>query len=199
MNRTIIALLTGVAVLGFASSTYAADLIVEAPMAYEAPAGGNWDGPFIGIFGGYGAGELTDDLSNDISGYLLGVDAGVNFTIVDGVVAGVVGDIAWSNIEADGADIVLQWSGSVRGRLGFDGGSFMPYLTAGLAFGSVDAGAVTNTHLGWTGGAGIEFAATEELSLNLEYRYTDLAPENFAGPDVGAQFHQVTAGLHWNF
>lgn len=204
MNRTLIALLAGVATVGFASATYAADLIVDAePMApmYEA-ASGNWDGPFIGVFGGLASGELSDDFSGDsISGWLLGVDAGVNFTITDGVVAGVVGDIAWANIEDEGSDVFLDWSGSVRGLLGFDGGAFMPYVTAGVAFGAgyAEPPDVSNTHVGWTAGAGVQFAATEDLSVNLEYRYTDLAPENYAGPDIGFEFHQVTAGLRWSF
>jgi outer membrane immunogenic protein len=202
MNRIALTLLAGVAALGFASSTFAADLIVEAPEAPMVAASGSWDGPFIGGFIGYASGEETDDFSGDsISGWLLGVDAGVNFTLTEGIVAGVVGDIAWTNMEDEFSEVFIDWSGSIRGRVGFDGGAFMPYLTAGLAFGSGYAAPpdVSNTHFGWTAGAGVEFAATEDLSVNLEYRYTDLGPENYSGPDIGFAYHQVTAGLHWNF
>ena len=77
----------------------------------------------------------------------------------------------------------------------------MPYLTAGLAFGGGYAVPpdVSNTHIGWTVGAGVEFAVTEDLSLDLQYRYTDLAPQNYDGPDIGFETHSVTAGLNWSF
>ena len=97
MNRTIITLLAGVATLGFVSSTYAADLIVDAePMApmYEA-ASGNWDGAYIGVFGGYGWGTLTDeegywdlvDEEYDTTGWLVGLTAGADFTVSEAIVA----------------------------------------------------------------------------------------------------------------
>jgi len=232
MNRITLALLAGVATLGFVSSTYAADLIVEAPAApMMAAASGNWDGPFIGVFAGYGWGEADHTAAGgppgplpvggndmDLSGWLVGVNAGANFTLTDGIVAGVVGDLAWSNIGGeitggafDGTTHDINWLGSVRGRLGFDGGAFMPYLTAGLAFANAtrhtDLGAgedVDATHIGWTVGAGVEFAVADNVSLDLQYRYTDYGAQtyDFAGPndpEVGLTTHAVTLGVNWGF
>ena len=199
MNRLTTTLLSSIAVLGFASAAQAADLVIYEPMepAYSAPSG-SWDGPYIGIFGGYGTGDLTDEAGGDIEGWLLGVNAGVNFTLTDGIIAGVVGDMAWSDMSQ--GEFTLPWVGSVRGNLGFDGGVFMPYLTAGLAggYGEVD-GVDENFHFGWTAGAGVAFAATEDLSVDLQYRYTDLSPEEYGGTNAGAEYHQITVGLNWAF
>lgn len=195
MNRIALTLLAGVAVLGFASSTSAADLIVDAPMAYEAPAGGNWDGPYIGVFGGYASGTLSGPTDIDVSGWLLGVNAGVNFTLTDGVVAGVVGDIAWSDVSGSGPE--FNWFGSVRGLIGFDGGAFLPYLTAGLGFAHEDFYDVTA--FGWTAGAGVKFAVTDDVSLNLEYRYSDFGEADYGGSDATLTANQVTFGLNWSF
>ncbi|RYH12667.1 MAG: porin family protein, partial [Alphaproteobacteria bacterium] len=200
MNRIALTLLAGVAVLGFASSTYAADLIVDsAPMApvYDAPAG-NWDGAYIGAFAGYGWGTLTDEdgafsppgADYDTTGWLLGVNAGYNFTVSEAIVAGIVGDIAWSNQEADTAfgldDATINWQGSIRGRLGFDGGAFLPYVTAGLAFANATVEDTpdedTQTHIGWTAGAGVEFAVADNVSLDLQYRYSDFGTATY---DIG--------------
>lgn len=229
MKRIITALLTTVAGVGLMSSAFAADLIVEQPvMPGIVDAGGNWDGPFIGVFAGGGWGRANHEYSggvgndiDDMSGWLVGVDAGFNFTVGSGLVLGVVGDIAWSDIKGSllnapvgGYNEIKQkidWQGSVRGRVGFDGGAFMPYLTGGLAFAhgvretfGPPAGPFENTHVGWTVGAGVEFAATEDLSIDVLYRFSDYGEEvyNTSGsttPKVSLQTHTLTAGLHWNF
>ena len=217
MTRFSILAAVGVSALAMASAAQAADLIISEPMVGVVESTGNWDGMFIGVFGGYGWGSTTDEFgaSIDVSGWLVGVDAGANFYLSDGIVAGVVGDIAWSNMGGESASGILydvDWVGSLRGRLGFDGGAFMPYLTGGLAVAatSVDAtallGGITDsaTHIGWTVGAGVEIAATEELSIDLLYRYSDYGSQTYeidgTGPfEADLVTHQVTAGLHWNF
>ncbi len=227
MNRIATTLLAGVSALGFASATQAADLMVDyAPMSPGiVDVSGDWDGAYVGVFGGYGSG-LADHVSGpgtndvDLEGFLLGVTAGVNFTLTEGIVAGVVGDLAWSNIGGeivgggfDGTVHTINWMGSVRGRLGFDGGAFMPYLTAGLAFANASrhtellGGDDTDaTHIGWTAGAGVEFAVTEDVSVDLQYRYTDLGEQVYVWPDIAAidptidmHTHAVTVGLNWSF
>lgn len=241
MNRIAISLLAGISALGFVSSVSAADLIVEAP--YVAPGivdvGGEWDGAFIGVFGGYGwatadhvgseadpdslAGSpfLPDGGDVDAAGWLLGVNAGVNFTVSSGIVVGVVGDLAWSNISGSetypglgGTEFTydINWQGSVRGRVGFDGGAFLPYMTAGLAFANathtndIGPGASADaTHVGWTIGAGVEFAVAENMSLDLQYRYSDLGEQIYdvgaggTNPNIALTTQAVTLGLNWGF
>ncbi|MGA8170663.1 MAG: TonB-dependent siderophore receptor, partial [Methylocystis sp.] len=81
--------------------------------------------------------------------------------------------------------------GSVRARAGYTFGRLLPYATGGVAIGSfksdaqlfgvdVDGmsslaagGAHTATRVGWTLGAGLEYAVNNHWSMRAEYRYTD--------------------------
>lgn len=249
MKRIALSLLASTAMLGFATSTFAADLIVEAP--YVAPGvvdvSGNWDGAYVGVFGGYVWGDvdhtgvipglfLDTGADLDIAGWQLGVRAGADFTVGSGIVVGVVGDVAWSNVEGSGtfedgdnanlgigADVVdvtydLDWQGSVRGRVGVDAGAFLPYVTAGLAFAHMnhsigieggffdgDYREGDDTYFGWTAGAGVEFAVADNMSLNLEYRYSDFGEATIDmglganDPTFALTSHAVTAGINLRF
>lgn len=214
MNRHIV-LFAAISTIALTSAAQAADLIVAAPGEVGViDQTGSWDGPYVGAFVGYGAGEYVEDggFSTDVEGWTVGLTAGADFTIADGIVAGVVGDIAWSNIGADfgAGEVGIDWTGSLRGRVGFDGGAFLPYLTAGLAVASahgesfiMGGGEDTQTHVGWTAGAGVAFALSEDLSLDLLYRYTDYGTATYDvgfGPyDVDFTTHTVQAGLNWKF
>jgi outer membrane immunogenic protein len=221
MTRFAISLLTGVAVLGFASTTFAADLIVDEPAAAPAmvAASGNWDGAYIGAFTGYGWGTLTDEegywgtngQEYDAEGWQAGLTAGANFTISEAIVAGIAADIAWADIggDAESGDFTYNtnWTGSLRGRLGFDGGAFLPYVTAGLAFANNtldDSGNYedTQTHIGWTAGVGVEFAVADNVSLDLQYRYSDYGSKTYSldgDYDFSLTSHAVTAGINFKF
>ena len=221
MNRFAIALLAGVAGVSVMSSAFAADLIIDepAPAVGIVSTTGNWDGLFIGAFAGAGWGTVTDedgvftavDTDYDLSGWELGVNAGFNVTVSEAIVAGIVGDIAWSHISGDNADgfeYDVNWIGSVRGRLGFDGGAFLPYVTAGVAFANATLGDTvaaiddTQTHIGWTVGAGVEFAVADNVSLDLQYRYTDYGSKDYdipAASSFGLTSHAITAGVNFKF
>jgi outer membrane immunogenic protein len=224
MTRFTAILLAGVATVGLSSATYAADLIIDEPIVSPGvvDVGGNWEGVYLGVFGGYGSGSVTDEDdygffddedSMGIDGWLVGVNAGANFYITDGIVGGIVGDIAWSNIEGYDdyyeTQYNIDWQGSLRGKLGFDAGAFMPYLTGGLAFAnaSIDqydgSYSDSQTHIGWTVGAGVEVAVTEDVSLDLLYRYSDFGSKEYDaynGDDsFGLSTHAVTLGVNWKF
>ncbi len=223
MNRFVFALLAGVSSLAMAASANAADLIIEEPMmpGIVEAAGGDWEGVYLGVFGGYTWGTFSDETSEfdieddeiNVDGFHLGVTAGANFYLTDGIVAGIVGDIAWSNqtgtedyFDDEVIEATINWFGSVRGKLGFDAGSFMPYVTAGLGFanGSIaweDEGD-SQTHIGWTAGIGVDIAATEDMSINLEYRYADYGSKEYDIVDpteVGLTDHIFSVGLNWKF
>lgn len=202
MNRFVIALLSGVAGLALVSGAQAADLIIDEPAAGVVEvAGGNWDGLYVGAFVGGLGGTFEDEGSNeyDISGWLAGVNLGANFTVADGIVLGVVGDVAWSNAENDVDPLSVDWTASLRGRLGFDAGSFLPYLTAGLAVAGAEIGDANETHVGWTVGAGVEFAVAENISVDLLYRYSDYGTATYNGSDFDLTAHAVTVGLNFKF
>jgi outer membrane immunogenic protein len=203
MNRFVIALLSGVAGLALVSGAQAADLIIDEPAAGVVEvAGGNWDGLYVGAFVGGLAGTFEDDVPQeyDISGWLAGVNLGANFTVADGIVLGVVGDVAWSNAEnQDNLDLAVNWTASLRGRLGFDGGAFLPYLTAGLAVAGGEIEGISETHVGWTVGAGVEFAVADNISVDLLYRYSDYGTATYNVEDIGLTAHAVTVGLNFKF
>ncbi len=229
MKRLVLSLLVGTAALGLASTTYAADLIIEEPAPVGVvEAAGNWDGLYIGGFVGYGWGEVSDpndyyDFADtnqviDLSGFLAGVAIGANFTVANGIVAGVVGDLAWANIHGESFDYYddiwvehdINWTASLRGKLGFDAGAFLPYLTAGLAVANATSTpdndpdyTDTQTHIGWTVGAGVEFAVTEDLSVDLLYRYSDYGTKVYdawyGDDELGLTAHTVQVGLNWKF
>lgn len=234
-------LLAGIAALAVTSAATAADLMVESPppgIVYTDEPSGSWDGPYIGAFGGWGMGFAdhtnatggspcvgegipagTDGCDLIMDGWLAGVVVGANFHLSDEIVGGVAADIAWTNIS--GTDIFpgpvgessnrVNWEGSIRGVLGFDGGTFMPYLTGGLAVANAshisDAGATTvsMTHLGGTAGAGIMAALSDNISLDLQYRvsvydereYDSGAP--FPPPVFAIATHRITAGINVGF
>jgi outer membrane immunogenic protein len=220
MKTLLVAALTSVSLLALAPATAsAADLIIDEPMASAGvvDVGGDWEGVYLGAFIGGASGTFDDTVdvgypfyedSIDISGWLVGVNAGANFYIADGIVGGIVGDIAWSHVSGslydDYYEYTINWQGSLRGKLGFDGGSFMPYVTGGLAFANGtldwDGDSDSQTHVGWTVGAGVEIAATEDLSIDVLYRYSDFGEkEYFDDYDFSLNQHAVTVGLNWKF
>src|SRR5713226_6742448 len=164
MKRASIGLLA--AILAWGSAT-AADLspgyqqpIARAPVYYPVY---NWTGFYLGINGGGGWGRSQWDGVDrfDVSGGLIGGTIGYNWQI-NQLVIGAEGDIDWSGIRgstttlcAVGCDTRNHWLGTVRGRLGYAFDRFLPYLTAGLAAGDINAsilgfpgGSVSNA--GWT-------------------------------------------------
>lgn len=204
MNRFVIALLSGVAGLALVSGAQAADLIIDEPAAGVVEvASGNWDGLYVGAFVGGLGGTFAEDNTNnelDISGWLAGVNLGANFTVADGIVLGVVGDVAWTNAEHDVAPFSADWTASLRGRIGFDAGSFLPYLTAGLAVAGGEIAGVNETHVGWTAGAGVEFAVADNISVDLLYRYSDYGNVDYGfANDYSLTSHAVTVGLNFKF
>ena len=224
MNRISLLILAGAATLMSASAASAADLLINQPApSYGGDFGGStggWDGAYVGAFLGYGWGTMADEDGNilndandetDLSGWTVGAKLGANFSVGSGIVLGAEGDVAWAGIggydeDAD-VDFDINWTSSLRGRVGYDAGAFMPYLTGGLAIAGATAsnGGTddTQTHFGWTAGAGVEIAATEQVSIDLSYRYSDYgqATYNVGGSDSDLDLttHGVTAGVNFKF
>lgn len=191
------------------TSVMAADLVID-PIYAPAAAVNDWSGFYVGVFGGYGWGTVNSfGVDNDVDGWLAGGAVGANFALSDVIVAGLVGDVAWSNISGvtGGADINQDWVGSLRARVGYNGGAFLPYVTGGVAATGVSldilGDSTSATYLGWTIGAGVEFAATDNLSIDVLYRYSDYGSKditlNGITEPVSLNNHQVTLGLNWAF
>jgi outer membrane immunogenic protein len=108
-----------------------------------------------------------------------------------GVPFGLLGDNLTVNGKAS-----LDWLGTTRGRVGFvvtPDNRLMIYATGGVAYGggssnfsvfdattgSVFSGSPSSTRVGWTAGAGVEYALTNNWTIRAEYLYADLGSTNF--------------------
>ncbi len=143
--------------------------------------------------------EAPNSTSFKPNGFLGGIYAGYNFNVGNSVILGVDGDFSYDNLKKSisafdsdlnmnaSAESKLQWSSAVRGRVGYAVDRFLPYIAGGVAFGNVKntvsidnytySGSKTMT--GWTLGAGLDYAATDNVILRFEYRYTDFGKKNF--------------------
>ena len=109
--------------------------------------------------------------------------------------AGLEGDVTYNDVHKtftgdNGASMRtnLRWAGAVRARVGYSIDRFLPYIAGGVAFGDVKntyspvAGLSVDqskTLTGWTAGAGIDYAMTDNVILRAEYRYTDFGHKNY--------------------
>jgi len=126
---------------------------MPAALTSPTPVAFNWTGFYAGAHGGYafvGGPGVSDS-------YEVGGQAGVNRQF---------GQIMLG-IEADGG--AVDWGpvtalGSVRGRLGYAFDRFLPYLTGGLAI---------EDSVGWTAGAGVDYAITDHWSIGVDYLHGD--------------------------
>ena len=78
-----------------------------------------------------------------------------------------------------------DWLATVRGRAGYAWDRVLFYGTGGAAFGDLQAAAGvlpfnSTTQVGWTAGAGVEFAFTPNLTGKVEYLYVDLGSQSCA-------------------
>lgn len=213
-----------------ATSVMAADLIVEEDVAVEAMAAAHdWNGAYVGVFGGYGWGDADWgtgwNLTVPLDGWLLGGTVGANFQS-DNLVFGVEGDLAWSDIGGvtdcpnPNFDCTtdINWLGTLRGRVGFAADAALIYATAGLAIAGVENAdddttnaappfVSSNTYVGWTAGAGVEFAVSDNMTVKAEYLYVDLGEQTITAADmnvgadstVGITAHTAKVGLNFAF
>jgi outer membrane immunogenic protein len=171
---------------------------------------------------------------NDLDGFVGGVHAGYNVQF-GAIVVGIEGDIEATGIEStrsetytvgggtftDSYKASLDYQASLRARIGFAFDRALVYATGGLAYGDfggtftssetigtttfIDTVRFSENAYGYTLGAGVEYAFTNNLTARVEYRYTsyDLGSFNdtVAGLTVSSEpdFHTVRAGLSYKF
>jgi outer membrane immunogenic protein len=169
----------------------------------------NWGGVYIGINGGYGFGQSnwqpaggTATGNFDIDGGIVGGTLGFNYQMGQ-FVFGVETDIDWADINGTTSNATTcgtgvtcgfqtsdDYLGTIRGRVGYAFDRVLVYGTAGGAYGDIKAtltnaaipfsGTTTSTEFGWTAGAGIEYAITDNITARVEYLFVDLANGSFS-------------------
>lgn len=168
----------------------------------------SWTGFYIGGHAGYGWSSGSDGVGAiDTSGVLGGGQAGYNYQFANNLVVGLEADLSAADLSGrlGGVSTSVDTLGSVRGRLGYAAGRFMPYVTGGFAFGNqtVDVLGIdqSKTLTGWTAGAGLEYALTDHWTARSEYLYTDLGSKFYdaLGAQAGATSQTVRAGINFKF
>lgn len=162
-------LLATTAVVILASAASAADKGGPAPVpaqtitAHKSP----FSGAYIGAHAGYS--QLTDE--SDFKGWNGGAHAGYAAAIGAMIVgAEIDGTLSAANFRETADEVSIRvandWIMSLRGKLGYEVGNVMPYVTAGVAWarftGSATDGETTAT-MGettrlWVVGGGIDYA-----------------------------------------
>lgn len=211
MKSVLVASVAALALATGLASANAAD-IQQRQMPVKAPAYVQpiytWTGPYVGISGGYGWGnsDFSGGGGNDPTGGIFGATLGYNWQM-GALVTGIEGDMSWSGLKdsSGGFRTENNWLGTVRGRLGYNAGTWMPYITGGLAVGDIDAhiggvGSSDKTKAGWTLGGGVEARIAGPWTAKVEYLYVDLGDGGSIGgarPDFTTNI--VRAGLNYHF
>jgi outer membrane immunogenic protein len=168
------------------------------------PAYFNWSGIYLGVNGGYGFGQSQWSVAGvssgnfNTNGFLVGGTLGANYQ-TGSYVVGFEGDIDWSNVQgststatcvAIGAGAIAAgttcqtkstWLGTARARVGYAFDRLLVFGTGGAAFSGLQpvlnpGGTLNNapSQLGWTAGAGVEYAFTDAISAKVEYLFVNL-------------------------
>ncbi|MDI3468771.1 MAG: Outer membrane protein [Pseudolabrys sp.] len=223
MKSILVAGVSALALVVTFGAANAADMPVRQTMPTKAPVyvppPFTWTGAYIGLNGGYGFGANSTFSGGTVpggfhtSGWLFGGTLGYNWQ-TGPAVFGVEGDIDWADIHGSGictgfaCETKNDWLGTVRGRLGYNAGRWMPYVTGGLAFGGVKSsidtfGGSSSTKAGWTLGGGVEAMLWGPWSAKLEYLYVDLGHVNdipgTGGTSADFKTNIIRAGLNYHF
>jgi len=167
------------------------------------------------------AAAFPDGTDYDTDGFVGGVHAGYNVQFGSFVV-GVEGDIEAASIDGDrsftdlgvAASTDIDFQGSLRARAGVAFDRALLYVTGGLAFANIentytdigtgDSVSFDDTEWGWTLGAGVEYAVTNNLSVRGEYRYTKFDDvenviDGLGTVEQDSDFHTVRVGVSYKF
>ncbi|MBK1794301.1 porin family protein [Devosia sp. WQ 349] len=201
-------------------AVFAADLYtpVADPPVYTA-SGFDWTGIYAGAVGGYVWGQsivsstgLTDTTTVNPSGGQFGVTAGMNGQF-EQFVLGLEGEILWSGVTGTAGIVGLtvddiltvksDWQGAIKARAGVAFDQVLVYAHGGIAFADYHARHDDNgvfvsdyrtSRTGWTVGAGVEMAVTENVSVKAEYAYSDFG--KWSGTDSLGNAHDFTHHTH---
>ncbi|MDI4663206.1 porin family protein [Xanthobacter autotrophicus] len=176
------------------------------------------------------------------SGFFVGGQIGYNYQFANNVVVGLETDLQWSGIEgksdftesyygvpyySQNRSASVDYFGTIRARLGYAFDRFLPYITGGVAYGKTAIshsggytdgyylynGSDSSTNWGWTVGAGVEYAITNNWTFKTEYLYVDLGSTDYTFGQtyydgytaysyvgsVDTKFHTLKAGVNYKF
>lgn len=166
-------------------------------------------------------------------GAAAGVLAGYNWQSGP-LVLGIEGDVGWSNAQGHGSSppppppppppapaprgpntYNLRWDSHFVGKAGFASDRWLVFATGGLAIAGFDfqegvappappPNSINATYVGFSVGAGVEYALTRNLLGRLQYIYDDFGSKDYAALDGGTYRVRLTSqtlrgALSWKF
>jgi outer membrane immunogenic protein len=169
----------------------------------------------------------------DMNGGIFGGTIGCNYQL-SVAVFGIENDFSWTGIKGSANDIAPfntaaksttseRWLNTARVRVGFAWNQFLIYGTGGAAFanasvlvcGAVECASDSQIQLGWTAGAGVEWAVWTgpggTWTFKVEYLHADLGSGRYINPpivapggtietrDVTLTNDIVRGGVNWKF
>ncbi|EAU41099.1 outer membrane protein, 31 kDa [Fulvimarina pelagi HTCC2506] len=178
------------------------------------------DGTGFETTAGGGLGGVQAGYDVQLGRAVLGGVADISLTGIDADVS--TRERAGGVETTNSANTELDYLGTVRARAGYAASDrVLAYGHGGLAYGRTDTtiseserrGGVTNTQTesrksdtkyGYAVGAGLEYKATDNVSLQTEYGYHDLGKDRLYSDSNGRvdqdlQFHAVKAGVNFRF
>lgn len=182
--------------------------------ASPVQAGDDWSGPYVGVIGSYSTNDLDASAlkidgkavpgttqSTNVDGGLFGIQAGYGKQIGQFYV-GAETDWQWGDLDHDIANAgglfhttySMDQIGTLRGRVGYIVGNFMPYVTGGVAVehGSIGAyipgydlsASASSWDVGYAVGGGLEWRPFEHLSFKVDALYTDFGEHSLASANI---------------
>lgn len=170
--------------------------------------------------------DVATSNSHDVTGGLVGGTIGCNYQTGQFVI-GIEGDVDWADLSGSNSFTVnsprfftnlterskVDFLSTVTGRFGFAVDRALFYGKGGVAFAhdkfSIDAfGAnfanADETRVGWTIGAGVEYAIVANWTAKIEYNYMDFGShgttfDNGDSADITQRIHAVKAGVNYRF
>jgi outer membrane immunogenic protein len=198
---------TAFAVFAFAAIAFTSTVRAETVPHHVAAAPlvpYNWTGFYVGLNGGFGAGDTTGRIlpaffsdNHRIDGGMFGAQVGFNYQISN-IVLGAEADWDWADIDGSKAassfgggtgteTFTIKNLGTLRARVGYTWDRILLYGTGGYAWTSratddcPGCGLSADTHNldGYTLGLGVEYGITQNLSAKAEYLYVHLDPTDY--------------------
>ena len=134
----------------------------------------------------YQSGAAVFGIETDFDGTSMSKSKSINTLLYPSFLGGAIGDTFTANASAR-----LNWLGTTRARIGFvatPDNRLMIYGTGGIAYGGANGhasiydsandigywGSKSSTRVGWTIGAGAEYAITNNVTIKGEYLYYSL-------------------------
>lgn len=214
MRTMILASAIAVAFLAGAPAVSASDTPIKGP-TYKTSVY-NWTGLYGGVHAGYGFGQTKDNVFGGVDIDTTGFIGGVQFSYLSDMsiwVFGIEADIALGNRSGEtnffGATFkhTYKHESTVRAIFGIpmNNGRLLPYGTIGVAFAKTQLDIAPfgltskDNYTGISWGAGVRWAYTDNVSIDLSYIVNDYGSQAAFGFPNAADAQTQTLKLAVNY